>query len=206
MKDRKPDNSDGRIAATVVIFLLVFAALIYADRPGSKAPAPPAPSASYDNGTITTLSPSSVQAFSCEDGIANLPAVADRLGVGPLPTDKIGNAKVILSMCDGRTYDFLELINALLDKMAAASAPTVALVPAPAVPVPTPPSPPEIAPAAPAPQAEARVPDHPRYYHPKSRHAYQRPSLPVSVEPCATWQAEAGWCTPCGAQPGPTEH
>lgn len=51
----------------------------------------------------------------CVESFPQLPDLAERLGVKPIESSKGGMA--LLSMCDGRKYDLIQLINALLDKM-----------------------------------------------------------------------------------------
>lgn len=61
----------------------------------------------------------------CFEAFANLPTVAERLGVQP---GRSISGAVVLTMCDGRQYDFLALVNALLDRMEkAASEPAPSL-------------------------------------------------------------------------------
>jgi hypothetical protein len=62
-----------------------------------------------------------IGAFKCDDKpFAELPAMADRLGVAPGVSENSG-ASMILQMCDGRQYDFFKIINAVLDRMDKAS-------------------------------------------------------------------------------------
>lgn len=49
----------------------------------------------------------------CIDHFKDLPKIAERLNVKP----NTGGNTVVLEMCDGTRYDFIALINALLDKM-----------------------------------------------------------------------------------------
>lgn len=61
----------------------------------------------FDRHTIIT---------SCTDQFKDLPTLAERLHIEPMSKDaKPGT--IVLSMCDGRSYDLLELINAMLDKL-----------------------------------------------------------------------------------------
>lgn len=52
----------------------------------------------------------------CTEQFKDVPALADRLGV----KEGIGSGTFVLSLCDGRQYDFFALINAFLNKLEAA--------------------------------------------------------------------------------------
>jgi hypothetical protein len=54
------------------------------------------------------------------DPLAELPALAERLGVPPVPANHEG---VTLHTQDGRHYDVFALVNAALDRLDRASAP-----------------------------------------------------------------------------------
>lgn len=52
----------------------------------------------------------------CQEAIPELPKLAARLGVKEFKP-KNGTTAMVLGMCDGRQYSFVELLNALLDRM-----------------------------------------------------------------------------------------
>ncbi len=59
----------------------------------------------------------SVSGVACQEQFRHLPALAARLHVRP--TEPKGGLS--FRMCAGRVYDMIELVNALLDRMAKAS-------------------------------------------------------------------------------------
>lgn len=59
-----------------------------------------------------------VVTYKCRDHFKDLPAMAERLHVSPIDKSVGGlNIGFMLQMCDGRSYDFMALINAVLDRM-----------------------------------------------------------------------------------------
>jgi hypothetical protein len=50
----------------------------------------------------------------CTEAFADLPRIADRLDVKP---GSGISGSMVLTMCDGRQYDFVALLNAFLDKL-----------------------------------------------------------------------------------------
>lgn len=51
----------------------------------------------------------------CQDVWVQLPEIAARLGVGPV--DRAKGPTLVLTMCDGRSYDLNELVVKLLDRL-----------------------------------------------------------------------------------------
>lgn len=51
----------------------------------------------------------------CIEYFPELPSIAERLHVAPYADGK--PSAMVLAMCDGRKYDFMELINALLNRL-----------------------------------------------------------------------------------------
>jgi hypothetical protein len=61
-------------------------------------------------GTVASIS-------ACTEAFADLPRIAERLEVNPVDQAKSYSATMVLTMCDGRSYDFVALLNAFLDKL-----------------------------------------------------------------------------------------
>jgi hypothetical protein len=54
---------------------------------------------------------------SCIEMHRDLPRIAERLGVKPIDKAAPPERSMVLSMCDGRQYDFIEIMNVFLDKL-----------------------------------------------------------------------------------------
>lgn len=65
--------------------------------------------------------PTVMSLYQCNDeAFKELPKIAARLGVKPVSGDSKAGA-MVLTMCDGSEYDFIEIINATLDRLDAAA-------------------------------------------------------------------------------------
>lgn len=98
---RKPLDYCAMRAAVAVVLALVANSASAQDAPATSGYSTP--------GTSTTTA-----IPACTEAFADLPRIADRLDVKPMATP---HGTMVLAMCDGRSYDFIALMNAFLDKM-----------------------------------------------------------------------------------------